>query len=150
MTVPYTDRQTGAEREAQVFLATLGASSLTYAESQVSQTAADWIAGHAWMFEDFGCATEALVPDNLKSGVTSACSYEPGLHPTCQALAEHDGTAVLPTRKQAPTHKAKVEMGGGKSSSSASWRLCETASFSAWRISKRPCGRFWTSSTTGR
>lgn len=111
MTVPYTDRQTGAEREAQVFVATLGASSLTYAEPQASQTVADWIAGHVRMFEYFGGATEALVPDNLKSGVTSACFYEPDLNPTYQALAEYYGTAVLPTRKQAPTHKAKVETG---------------------------------------
>lgn len=110
-TVPYTDRATGEEREAQVFVATLGASSLTYAEAQASQAVANWIAGHVRAFEYFGGVTEALVPDNLKSGVTAACFYEPDLNPTYQALAEYYGTAVLPTRTQAPTHKAKVETG---------------------------------------
>jgi transposase len=37
MSVPYTDRETGDEREAAVFVAALGASSLTYAEAQASQ-----------------------------------------------------------------------------------------------------------------
>jgi hypothetical protein len=41
---------------------------------------------------------EALVPDNTKTGVTSACFYEPELNPTYQALAEYYGTAVLPTQ----------------------------------------------------
>jgi transposase len=50
-----------------------------------------------------------VVPDNLKSGVTSACFYEPVINPTYQVLAEYYGAAVLPTRVQAPKHKAKVE-----------------------------------------
>ena len=111
LTVPYTDRATGEEREAQVFVATLGASSMTYAEAQASQAVANWIAGHVRAFEYFGGVTEALVPDNLKSGVTAACFYDPDLNPTYQALAEYYGTAVLPTRTHAPTHKAKVETG---------------------------------------
>lgn len=111
LTVPYTDRLTGEEREAQVFVATLGASSLTYAEAQASQTVADWIAGHVRAFDYFGGLPRAVVPDNLKSGVTAACFYEPDLNPSYQALAEYYDTAVLPTRVKAPTHKAKVESG---------------------------------------
>ena len=109
VTVPYTDRATGEKRDAAVFVAALGASSLTYAEAHDSQELANWISGHVHAFEYVGGVTEALVPDNTKTGVTSACFYEPGLNPTYQVFAEYYGAAVLPTRVQAPKHKAKVE-----------------------------------------
>lgn len=109
MTVPYTERETGEAHQAAVFVAALGASSLTYAEAQASQALPNWISGHVHAFEYVGGVTEALVPDNTKTGVTSACFYEPELNPTYQALAEYYGAAVLPTRVQAPKHKAKVE-----------------------------------------
>jgi hypothetical protein len=41
---------------------------------------------------------EAIVCDNLKAGVTATCHYEPGVNRTYQELAEHYGTAILPTR----------------------------------------------------
>lgn len=109
LTVPYTERVTGESREAQVFVAALGASSATYAEAHASQELANWIGGHVRAFEYFGGVVEALVPDNAKMGVTSACFYEPELNPTYQALAEHYETAVLPTRVKCPKDKAKVE-----------------------------------------
>ncbi|MGB7297316.1 MAG: IS21 family transposase, partial [Candidatus Aminicenantales bacterium] len=109
MTVPYTERETGETRPAAVFVAALGASSLTYAEAQASQELPNWISGHVHAFEYFDGVVEALVPDNTKTGVTSACFYEPELNPTYQALAEYYGAAVLPTRVRAPKYKAKVE-----------------------------------------
>ena len=109
VTVAYTERATGEKRDAAVFVAALGASSLTYAEAHAGQELANWISGHVHAFEYVGGVTEALVPDNTKTGVTSACFYEPELNPTYQALAEYYGAAVLPTRVQAPKHKAKVE-----------------------------------------
>jgi transposase len=51
------------------------------------------------------------VPDNLKSGVTSPCRYEPDINPTYQDLAEYYGTAVIPARSRKPKDKAKVETG---------------------------------------
>ena len=97
MSVPYTDRETGDIREAAVFVATLGASSLTYAEAQASEELPNWISGHVHAFEYFGGVPEAVVPDNTKTGVSSACFYEPELNPTYQALAEYYRTVVLPT-----------------------------------------------------
>jgi transposase len=111
LSVPYTDRETGDVREAAVFVAALGASSLTYAEAQASQELSNWIGGHIQAFEYFGGVTEAVVPDNTKTGVSSACFYEPELNPTYQALAEYYGTVVLPTRVRHPKDKAKVETG---------------------------------------
>ncbi len=109
MKVGYTDRGTGEAREAAVFVATLGASSLTYAEAQTSQELTNWISGHVRAFEYFGGVPEAVVPDNTKTGVRSACFYEPELNPTYQALAEYYRAAVLPTRVKHPKDKAKVE-----------------------------------------
>ncbi|PKN27013.1 MAG: IS21 family transposase, partial [Deltaproteobacteria bacterium HGW-Deltaproteobacteria-21] len=39
-----------------------------------------------------------VCPDNLKSGVTKACRYEPDINPTYQRWAAWYGTAVVPAR----------------------------------------------------
>lgn len=52
--------------------------------------------------------TEIWVPDNLKSGVTSPCRYEPGMNPTYQVLARHYRVAVVPARVRKAKDKAKV------------------------------------------
>jgi len=51
------------------------------------------------------------VPDNLRSGVTKACRYEPELNPTYADLARHYGVAVIPSRVRNPRDKVKVEAG---------------------------------------
>jgi transposase len=110
-TVPVIDRTTGEVREAQIFVGVLGASNYTYAEASWTQELAAWTTAHVRMFEYFGGVPRLLVPDNLKSGVRSACYYEPDLNPTYHDLAVHYGTAVLPTRTRKPRDKAKVEAG---------------------------------------
>jgi transposase len=111
LTMCYTDRSTGAEKKAYIFVATWGASNYTYAEAHPGQTLTSWISGHIRAFEYFGGVPVLLVPDNTKTGVTSACYYEPDLNPTYQEFAQHYGTAVLPTRVNRPKDKAKVEKG---------------------------------------
>lgn len=110
-TVSVIDRTTGEVREAQVFVAVLGASSYTYAEATWSQKLPDWIGSHVRAFSWFGGVTELLVPDNLKSGVDKPCLYEPDINPSYQDLAAHYGTAVLPARVRKPKDKAKAESG---------------------------------------
>lgn len=110
-TVPVIDRNTGEIREAQVFVAVLGASNYSYAEPTWSQTLPDWIGSHIRAFEFFGGVPELVVPDNLKSGVTKAHRYEPDLNPTYQDMAAHYGVAVVPARSGKPRDKAKVEGG---------------------------------------
>jgi transposase len=110
-TVPIVARATGEVREAEVFVATLGASNFSYAEATWTQTLPDWCASHIRTFEYMGSVAELLVPDNLKSAVIRPCRYEPGLNATYQALAEHYGTAILPARVRKPRDKAKVENG---------------------------------------
>ena len=109
-TVEVVDPLTGEVRPAQIFVAALGASNLTYAEARWSQGLADWIGCHANAFAFFGGAARQLVCDNLKAGVTAACRYEPGINRTYQEMAAHYGTAVVPTRVRRPRDKAKVEV----------------------------------------
>lgn len=110
-TVPVTDPATGTIREAQIFVAVLGASNYTFAEATWTQQLADWTGSHERAFEDFGGAPQIVVPDNLKSGVSRACRYEPELNPTYRDLAEHYGVAVIPARVRRPKDKAKAEAG---------------------------------------
>jgi transposase len=105
------DKVTGELILTQLFLAVWGASNYTYAEATLSQTLPDWIGAHRRALEYFGCAPRVLVPDNLKSGVSKACKYEPDLNPTYADMAEHYGCAVLPARPRKPRDKAKVEAG---------------------------------------
>ena len=95
----------------QLFVAVWGASNFTYAEATLSQTLPEWIRSHVHALEYFQCAPHVLVPDNLRSGVSKACKYEPELNPTYADLAEHYNCAVLPARPYRARDKAKVENG---------------------------------------
>jgi transposase len=109
-TIPVVDPHTGEIRQAQIFVATLGASNYTYAEAQSRQDLPNWIGAHVRAFSFLGGVPEIVVPDNLKAGVKHPCRYEPELNPTYQDLAQHYGTAVIPTRVRKPKDKAKVEV----------------------------------------
>ncbi len=109
-TVPIIDRKTGERRAAQVFIAVLGASSYTYAETTWTQGLPDWIGSHQRAFRFFGGVTETLVPDNLKAGITHPHRYEPDVNRTYAEMAEHYGVAVIPARVAKPKDKAKVEV----------------------------------------
>lgn len=110
-TVPVIDRYTGQIREAQLFVAVLGASNYTYSESTWTQGLSDWINSHVQTFEYFGGVPQIVVPDNLKSGVTKSCRYEPDINPTYHDMAIHYGTVIIPTRVRKPRDKAKSEVG---------------------------------------
>jgi transposase len=111
MTVAVYDKASAKEREAQVFLAVLGASNYTFAEATWTQTLPDWIGSHVRAFDYFGGVSEIVIPDNLKSGVNKACFYEPDINLTYLAMAKHYGVAVIPARSRKPKDKAKVESG---------------------------------------
>jgi len=109
-TVPIVDPDTGEVHQAQIFVATLGASNYTYAEAQWSQDLRNWTAGHVRALAFLGGVPEVIVPDNLKAGVKHPCRYEPDLNPSYQDLADHYGTAVIPARIRKPKDKSKVEV----------------------------------------
>jgi transposase len=101
---------TGQERRAHIFVAALGASNYTYAEARWTETLPDWIGAHVNALATIGGVPKALVPDNLKAGITKPSRYEPGINRTYQDLADHYCCVVLPARIVKPRDKAKVEV----------------------------------------
>jgi transposase len=110
-TIPVVEGETGKIRQAQIFVAVLGASNYTFSEATWDQSLASWLGSHIRAFEYFEGVPEIVVPDNLKSGVSKACRYEPDLNPAYHDMAVHYGTAVIPARVAKPKDKAKVEVG---------------------------------------
>ena len=110
-TIPIYDPGNGDIRQASVFVAVLGASSYTFAEATSGQDLPNWIGSHIRAFEFMGGVTLVVVPDNLKSGVSKPCYYEPDLNPTYRELSEHYEVAIIPARPYRAKDKAKVEAG---------------------------------------
>ena len=109
--VPITDPMTGEVRTAEIFVAVLGASSLTYAEVTWTQTLPDWIGAHVRMFRFWGVVPRLLVPDNLKSAIHKASFYDPEVNRSYGMMAAHYGVGILPARPNRPRDKAAVEAG---------------------------------------
>jgi transposase len=105
------DGKTGERVEVELFVAVLGASNYTYVEATLTQKSPQWIGSHVRALGYLGGVPGALVPDQLRSGVSAPCRYEPGIQSTYEALAQHYGTAVVPARPGKARDKAKVEVG---------------------------------------
>jgi transposase len=105
------DPVTGEASYAEVFVAVLGCSGLLYTEATRGQDLSSWLSAHVRAFEFYKGVPEVVVPDNLRSGVTKACRYDPELNPSYLELARHYDTVVLPTRPYHPRDKAAVEAG---------------------------------------
>jgi transposase len=109
--VPWLHLPSGEIQEASIFVAVLGASNMTFVQAVANESLPSWISAHVDAFAFFEGAPQAIVPDNLRSGVARACRYDPDTNPTYHSLAEHYGTTVMPTRARKPRDKAKVEVG---------------------------------------
>ena len=141
-TVPVVDPETGEERQAQVFVAVLGASSYTFAEATWTQTLPDWTASHVRAFEFYGGCPELVIPDNLRSGVSGAHRYEPDLNPTYHDLASHYGVAVLPARVRRPRDKVQASYYAPSCTCDASfgYRRRSRNRFPGWATGSGPAG----------
>ncbi|WP_040557121.1 IS21 family transposase [Reinekea blandensis] len=106
-TIPYRLKNT-SEQYAQIFVAVLPCSTYTFARAVPNQKLASWVEAITKALEFFGGVPQSIVPDNLKSAVTT-----PGLFPvinkTFQECADHYATVVLPTRPAKPQDKGKGE-----------------------------------------
>jgi transposase len=103
------DRSTGEIKEAEVFVATLGASQLTFVEATLSQTIPDFLHSLQSSFRYLGGVTATVVPDNLKSAVTKSDKYEPNINERLADFASHYSTTIYPARARKPKDKALVE-----------------------------------------
>ena len=81
-----------------------------YAEATWTQGLADWIGSHSRAFAFVGGVSAMVVSDNLKSGITKACFYEPAVNRSYAEMAAHYTTAIVPARPRKPRDKAKVEV----------------------------------------
>ncbi len=112
MTVPVYDPVTGQlSMQAELFVASLGASGYLYAEAFPSQGLMYWVSAHVHTFEAMGGCPAIVVCDNLRSGVTRAHRYEPDVNATYAEMAAHYNVAVMPARAYKPRDKAKAEIG---------------------------------------
>ena len=109
-TLEVIDASTGEAMTAQLFVAVLGASNYTYAEATWTQGLSDWIGSHTRTFTFIGGVPAMVVSDNLRSGVTKACFYEPAVNRTYAELAAHYNTAIVPARPYRARDKAKAEV----------------------------------------
>lgn len=123
-TMEVIDGATGEVRRAEIFVAVLGASSYTFAEASWTQSLPDWIAVHVNMLAFIGGVPRQIVSDNLKSGITRACFYEPLVNRTYADMASHYGTAVIPARPYKPRDKLAPAKAGGQG---GGWRPSSAA-----------------------
>jgi hypothetical protein len=108
------DPESGAVRDAEIFVAVLRASKYTYA---------DWIEAHVRLFRFLGGVPRLVVPDNLKSGVHKASFYETDR--SYPMMATHCDAGIQPAPPRRPRDKAKVE---------AAVRFARSASSNAFGI----------------
>lgn len=109
--IDVVDSATGEVTKAEIFVAVLGASNYTYAEALPSQSLPHWIGAHVRTFEYFGGVPEIVVPDNLGSGVTRACRYEPDLNATYNDMCQHYGTVAMPARVRKAKRQGQGRIG---------------------------------------
>ena len=107
--VPVIDASTGEISQAQIFVATLGASNYTFACATARQTTADWIGAQVLALEFIGGAPKLIVPDQARALIKTPDRYDPEPNPTYDEFAVHYGCAVLPARPRHPRDKPKVE-----------------------------------------
>lgn len=104
-----TDIITREEKAIPVFVAILGSSGLTYAEATENRKSENWIRSNERAIRYFGGVTNAIVPDNLKTGVSKTCKYEPGINALYDDFAEYYRTVIVPARTYSARDKALVE-----------------------------------------
>jgi transposase len=105
----YVNRDTGELIPCEVFLATLGYSNYTAVGAVHSQKIPDVTTATVNALTYIGGSPRAIVPDCLKSAVTTSDRYEPVINEVFLDMANHYGMVVLPARAGKPKDKSKVE-----------------------------------------
>lgn len=103
------NRDTGEMIPAYVFVAALPFSQYFYVEAFFDMKTRSWLAGHIHAFEFFGGVPENVIPDNLKTGVTTPNYSEPLLNEAYRQLADYYHFTIVPARVRAPKDKPSVE-----------------------------------------
>lgn len=109
--VEVRDPNGGPSFQAQIFVAVLGYSNLTFLWATASQSTADWVISHVRCFEAIGGVPQWVVSDNLKAAVLRREKGRVIINPAYRDCLRHYDTAPLPTGVRKPKHKAKAEVG---------------------------------------
>jgi transposase len=100
---------TGQQWAVEVYVGILGASGLTWVQASESRDQECWIRVNEGALRYFGGSSEALIPDNLKTGVTKSDRYEPETNLVFEEFARHYSMVVFPARVRRARDKALVE-----------------------------------------
>jgi transposase len=109
--IPWMDLRTNEVRQAELFVAVLGASNYTYVEAFENQKIQAWITGHVHALEYFQGVPRIVVPDQPRTSTSQACRYDPTINPAYEEFSKHYSTCIIPARPRKPRDKAKVEVG---------------------------------------
>jgi transposase len=101
----FLDRETGEQVPVEIFVASWGASSGTYVEATLTQSAQDFVYAHVRAFAYFGCLPRVVTPDNLKAAVTKPHRANPTLCQLYRKFAEYYDLTILPARVAHPRDK---------------------------------------------
>lgn len=107
--LPVIDPETGEVKHHHVFVACLPFSDYGFALAVPSQSSEDFLYALESCLQHLGGVPQTIVPDNLKSAVIKANSYEPDINKALLDFANHYQTTVTPTRPYSPKDKALVE-----------------------------------------
>lgn len=109
-TMQLTDPITGVTLKVYLFVACLPFSRYAFVEPFLDMRQEAWLEAHVAMFNWWGGSAPRIVPDNLKTGVTShPREGEIVLNDAYRELAAHYSAAVLPARARKPKDKPSVE-----------------------------------------
>ena len=103
------DSVTGKNTAVYIFVAVLPSSQYAYVEAFPDRGLESWVTAHINAFSYFGGVPRMVIPDNLKTGVEKADWYSPVINRAYHEMAEHYGTAIVPTRVKRPKDKPSVE-----------------------------------------
>jgi transposase len=138
--VPIVDPITGEVKEAELFVAVLGASNFTYAEACWTQALPDWIGAHVRMLEFIGGVPRLVVPDNLKAGVHKASFYDPEINRPYAVSPPITGSACC--RPDRPSRRTKPRSKPGSGSPRLTFSVgCATSPFTRWPRRTRQSGQ---------
>ncbi len=142
-TVPIVDATTGEITQAQIFVATFGASNYTYACATARQTTADWIGAQVQALEFFGGVPRLIVPDQARALIKNPDTYET-LSPTVCMTSSLPTMAALcwpparPIPEISPRWRTPCWWW-----SAGFWPGCAIAGSSTWWSSIRPSPCCW-------
>ena len=108
-TMAVRDKVTGKDLKVYIFVSCLPYSGYTYAEGFFDITQRSWLSAHERAFEYMDGVSYIIVPDQCATATDRAPIYVTVVNSTYLSFAEHYNTAVVPTRRKAPTDKAAVE-----------------------------------------